>query len=148
MPRTAISQVTNLGAPASGTNCKKFTSTEQIGCLVEANPCSIGFAGREAVDNVQNIAAQVAGIKPTSPNIENLVNVSGVPFYPLSRQLWVNTVSGFSLVSGDPLSLLRCFQGQSTGIAIADIDAGVRRRGFVPIPAGVGRSKSCPAVFS
>ena len=144
--RLHISHVTNLGGFAPGINCKKFSSTEQIGCLVAASPCSIGFAGREAVDNALNIAAQVAGIKPTAPNIENLVNGSGRPFYPLSRRLWVNALNG-AAVGGDQLSLLRCFQGQLPGVTLNDIDADLRRRNFVAVPAGVNRSKSCPAVF-
>jgi ABC-type phosphate transport system substrate-binding protein len=144
--RLHISQVTNLGATAPGINCKKFTSTEQIGCLVSASPCSIGFAGRESVDNALNIAAQVAGIKVTATNIQNLVTSQG-PVYPLSRRLWVNSITGFSTVSGDQLSLLRCFQGQVPGIPLSDIDLVVQRRNFVAVPAGVSRTKGCPAVF-
>jgi len=145
--RLHISQVTNLGAPAPGINCKKFSSTEQIGCLVAASPCSIGFAGREAVDNALNIAMQVDGIKATSPNIENLVNGSGNPIYPLARRLWFNALNGFGSVSGDQLSLVRCFQGLTPGVPLSDIDVAIQRRNFVPVPAGVSRTKSCPAVF-
>jgi ABC-type phosphate transport system substrate-binding protein len=145
--RLHISQVTNLGAPAPGINCKKFTSTEQIGCLVAASPCSIGFAGREAVDNALNIAMQVAGIKATAPNVENLVNGSGGPIYPLSRRLWVNALNGFSSVTGDQQSLLRCFQGLTPGVPLSDIDLVVQHRNFVRVPAGVSRTKACPAVF-
>ena len=145
--RLHVSQVTNLGSLAPGINCKKFTSTEQIGCLVSASPCSLGFAGRESVDNALNIAAQVAGIKPTAPNIENLVNASGLPVYPLARRLWVAALNGFSTVSGDQLSLLKCFQGLTPGVPLSDIDLVLRQRNFVPVPSGVNRTKSCPAVF-
>ena len=145
--RLHISQVTNLGAPAPGINCKKFNSTDQIGCLVAANPCSIGFAGRESVDNALNIAMQVAGIKGTSPNIENLVNASGGPIYPLSRRLWFNALNGFDTVTGDQLSLLKCFQGLTPGVPLTDIDLVVQHHHFVAVPGGVSRTKSCPAVF-
>jgi hypothetical protein len=145
--RLHMSQTDQLGGFAPGINCKKFTSTEQIGCLVAANPCSIGYAGRESVDNALNIAAQVAGIKATPANIANLVNGSGLPVYPISRRLWINALNGFSSVTGDQLSFLHCFQGTVPGVPLADIDQVVQNRNFVPVPAGVARTKSCPAVF-
>lgn len=144
--RLHMSQVTNLGAFASGINCKKFTSTDQIGCLVEASPCSIGFAGRESVDNALNIAAQVANIPPTVTNVQNLATL-GTPVYPLARRLWVNALNPFSTVTGDQLTFLRCLQGQVPGISVSDIDLVVQHRNFVAVPAGVNRTKSCPAVF-
>ena len=139
-------QVTQLGAPVFGINCKKFSSTEQIGCLVVANPCSIGFAGREAVDNLLNMAVQINGIKPTVQNIANLATL-GTPVYPLARRLWLNALNGFGTVTGDQLSLLRCFQGQVPGVQLSDIDNIMVHRNFVAVPAGVTRTKSCPAVF-
>lgn len=144
--RLHMSQVTNLGALAVGINCKKFSSTEQIGCLVSASPCSVGFAGREAVDNALNIAMQVAGIKATAANISNLAT-NGGPIYPLSRRLWVNALNGLAGVTGDEQSLLRCFQGNIPGVPLSDIDLVVRNRNFVPVPAGVARTKTCPATF-
>jgi hypothetical protein len=144
--RLHISQVTNLGAPAPGINCKKFTATDQIGCLVAANPCSIGFAGRESLDNALNIAAQIGGIQVTPTNIQHLVT-AGTPVYPLARRLWVNSIAGFSTVTGDELSLLNCFRGQAPGVSLLDVDGILQRRNFVAVPSGVSRTKSCPAVF-
>jgi ABC-type phosphate transport system substrate-binding protein len=144
--RLHISQVTNLGSTAPGINCKKFTATDQIGCLVAANPCSIGFAGREAVDNALNIAAQINGIQVTATNIQNLVT-AGAPVYPLARRLWVNSLAGFSTVTGDQLSLLNCFRGMLPGVLLSDMDGIIQRRNFVAVPPGVSRTKSCPAVF-
>jgi hypothetical protein len=146
--RLHVSQTTNLGAFATGISCKKFSSTEQIGCLVEANPCSIGFAGRESVDNVFNFAFQVQGIKPTAPNISNLVNGSGGAPYPISRTLWVNSINGFGSVTGDQQSLLQCFRGQTAGVPLSLIDTLVQGRNFVPVPSNVSnRTKACPATF-
>ena len=144
--RIHMSQVTNLGAPAPGINCKKFTSTEQIGCLVEASPCSIGFAGRESVDNALNIAMQVNGIKVTAQNIANLAT-NATPVYPLARRLWVNSINGFGTVTGAQLSLLQCFEGLTPGVPLGDIDLVLSHRNFVPVPAGVTRLKGCPATF-
>ena len=103
--RLHATQTTNFGGtPTSpgvvGTNvCKQFTSTDQIGCLVKANPCSIGFAGREAVDKLPNPLNSLAyqlGIAaadakpPTDTNIYKLLDVSSTTFYPMSRKLFVN----------------------------------------------------------
>jgi len=145
--RLHVSQTTSQGSFATGINCQKFSSTEQIGCLVEANPCSIGFAGREAVDNVLNMAMQIESIKPTAASISNLVNGSGLPVYPISRKLWLNALSGFSSVTGDEATLLKGFQGLLPGAPLSLIDSIVRSRNFVPVPAGVSRTKTCPATF-
>lgn len=144
--RLHATQVTNLGGFAPGINCKKFTSTEQIGCLVAASPCSIGFAGRESVDNALNIATQVAGIQPTVTNIQNLVTL-GTPIYPLARRLWVNSLNGFPNVTGDQQTFLRCFEGLVPGVSQNDIDLVVQHRNFVMVPPGVNRQKTCPATF-
>ena len=145
--RLQVSQTDYLGTFPTGINCKKFSSTDQIGCLVEANPCSIGFAGREAVDNILNMAFQVEGIKPTSDNISKLVDGTGGVPYPISRKLWVNALNGFGSVSGDQAALLSCFNGSSPGVPLSLIDSKVTGRNFVAVPAGVARAKSCPAVF-
>ena len=144
--RLHATQVTNLGGFAPGINCKKFSATEQIGCLVSASPCSIGYSGREAVDNALNIATQIAGIQPTVPNIQNLVTL-GTPVYPMARRLWVNSINGFSTVTGDQLTMLRCFEGLVPGVSQNDIDLTVQHRNFVAVPAGVSRQKTCPAAF-
>jgi hypothetical protein len=146
--RLHVSQVTYLGGMPTGINCKKLSSTDQIGCLVSANPCSIGFAGREAVDNVVNMAFQVNGIQPTAANIANLVNGSGAPVYPISRTLWLDSISGFGAVTGDQLSLLNCFKGLTPGIPLSLIDDKVVGRNFVKVPSNVAnRTKGCPATF-
>jgi hypothetical protein len=145
--RLHVTQTTSFGAFSLGLNCKKFTSTEQIGCLVSASPCSIGFAGREAVDGFYNMAFQIQGIKATSANISNLVNGSGGTVYPISRRLWVSSVAGFGSVTGDQRSLLQCFQGASPGVPLEVIDSTVEGRNFVRVPAGVSRTKTCPATF-
>lgn len=146
--RLHVSQTTYFGGFPPGINCKKFTSTDQIGCLVEANPCSIGYAGREAADGVLNVAFEVQGVRPTADAISNLVNGSGQPVYPLARALWVNSVNGFSSVTGNELSLLKCFEGQQPGVRLDVIDSIVTNRNFVQVPPNiVNRVKSCPATF-
>lgn len=145
--RLHVTQTTSFGAFATGINCKKFSSTDQIGCLVAASPCSIGFAGRESVDGFTNMAFQIEGVKPTTSAISNLVNGSGGAVYPIARRLWLNALNGFAGVSGDQRSLLQCFQGQRPGVPLDLIDSVVQSRNFVAVPSGVSRTKSCPAVF-
>jgi hypothetical protein len=84
------------GAPATiATGCKQTDDTSQIGCLVKASPCSLGYAGREAADpagSVQfnNVALRLAGVQATQATIENLAT-AGTPVYPMARKLWFNS---------------------------------------------------------
>jgi hypothetical protein len=81
-------------APATiATGCTSETDTGQIGCLVKASPCSLGFAGREAADAAApfaNLALRINNIIPNTANIENLATAAG-PVYPLARKLWFNS---------------------------------------------------------
>ncbi|HXI55540.1 MAG TPA: hypothetical protein VNO55_05750 [Polyangia bacterium] len=117
-----------------GTPCTKASSTEQIGCLAQASPCSVGYAGREADQQPGAIALTVNGITDTQANIEKIVTApADTTFYPLSRKLYFNSVVGF----GDPavkdgeLELAKCF---SNGSIINPI---ISSRGFIPVPGGV-----------
>jgi len=84
----------NSTTPATiATGCTFETDTSQIGCLVKASPCSIGFAGREAADITlpfNNVALRVMGIQGTQTNIENL-STGLTPVYPMARKLWFNS---------------------------------------------------------
>jgi hypothetical protein len=86
-PSNLLSQATTTS------NCRNDDDTSQIGCLVKASPCSIGYAGREAADigaTPSNLALRLAGIQATVPNIENLAT-GGTPVYPMARKLWFNS---------------------------------------------------------
>jgi ABC-type phosphate transport system substrate-binding protein len=87
--------------PAHTTNvCQTSTDdTTQIGCLTTSSPCSIGYAGREAVTNNTGVtSALVDGIANTDANIKALVQ--GGTVYPLARKLYLNTVQGFDVLPG------------------------------------------------
>jgi hypothetical protein len=117
-----------------GTPCTKVSSTEQIGCLVQAQPCSFGYAGREADQQPGAIALNVNGIADTQANIEKIVTAPADPtFYPLSRKLYFNTVVGFSnpAVKDGELELAKCF---SNGSIVNTI---ISSRGFIPVPGGI-----------
>jgi hypothetical protein len=86
---------TAAGTTAADKTCQKVDATRQIGCLVQANPCSIGYAGGEASDeNPGTVNLQVNGVTPGLSTIQNLVT-GGFPVYPLSRKLYVNSLRGF-----------------------------------------------------
>lgn len=134
------------GTPSTTNVCNQFTSTDQIGCLVRANPCSIGYAGREANNNSTTFAAQVENVQVNTQNIKNFAaQVS--PFYPISRGLWVNSVKGFGAVTDvaavgttpadNEKSLLTCFGGFGGANAPTNptslVHTALSTFGFVPI---------------
>lgn len=92
--RSLLNTTTAGNTPADKT-CQKADATRQIGCLVQANPCSIGYAGGEASDeNLGTVNLQVNGVTPGRDTFRALVN-GGSPVYPLARKLYVNSLRGF-----------------------------------------------------
>jgi hypothetical protein len=108
------------GTPDTGsTGCRLPDATEQIGCLVHASPCSLGFAGLAADLLEPNKplamrAPNAAGgaVPPTEDNIRRLNDPTGAGTacaasgdydirFPLARNLWINALKGFESV-GDP----------------------------------------------
>jgi hypothetical protein len=77
--RIHLSQSQNPDLTVSGTNglCNENDDTSQIGCLTNADPCSVGYAGREAAKGYPGIsgtataqtpkALQVNGTAPFTP---------------------------------------------------------------------------------
>jgi hypothetical protein len=134
----------NNSVPTLKTNefCEQLTDTTQIGCLVKANACSIGFAGREGVDALaslgENMAFRVNDIQPSVTNIENLFT-GGSPVYPLARGLYVNSVKGFANVTAGPELTLLNFM-----MTPASIDPIIIAHNFIQVPAGVTRQSGCP----
>jgi hypothetical protein len=86
--------------------------TDQIGCLVEASPCSIGYAGRSAASlaiNPNTDAIKVNGQSPEALCIQGDVPSSIPGFkYPLSRKLYLSSTPGFAAVNGQELQLAGC----------------------------------------
>jgi hypothetical protein len=130
------------GAPPT---CQLPDMTSQIGCLVSASPCSIGYAGRQAITSNTNAAA--IKINKQSPA---LLCVQGNFLYPLSRKLYLSTVTGFQNVTGQELQLVGCetdLQQPSLGIG-ADAGAttgivtnAVAASGFIQIGAFVNNGE-------
>jgi hypothetical protein len=140
----------NVPDPTVGTTglCKENDDTSQIGCLTDSDPCSVGFAGREAAKSYPGLstgpvtqplkALAINGTPPFTPGadpdlaLKNLLAAPGTtPVYPLSRRLYVGTIYGFGNLLGGEKELAQCFATNSiTGPAISS-------HGFVAIPGGV-----------
>jgi ABC-type phosphate transport system substrate-binding protein len=128
-----------------GDNCCSLNdSTDQIGCLVGANPCSIGFAGENA--NNQEVATVADGTTTATPRTVFGASLNGIEpakecvlanSYPFSRFLWLSTMTGYRTggVSGDELELAKCYSGNglNNGLTIQQM---VRNEGFQDIPVG------------
>jgi cysteine-rich repeat protein len=144
--------------PVAGTNgtCQENDDTSQIGCLVDADPCSVGFAGREgakyypgnvsqplkafAIDTASPAVPLTAPFSPapaTNPDegLINLLTANAItpsePFYPLARRLYFATSYGFGNLLNGEKELARCYANN------AIVTPAIHNRGFVPIPNGV-----------
>jgi ABC-type phosphate transport system substrate-binding protein len=117
-------------------------ATDQIGCLVQLNPCSMGFAGGGAVsNNPGTVAAPVNNIAPTTANVQALV--LGGSTYPLARKLYLNSLLGFENIPDtgvDPgkdaeVEMARCFSSVPFN---GTFNVASSAFGFVPLPGGTG----------
>ena len=88
--------------------CTNDDDTQQIGCLVNSDICSIGYAGREADQVGGNSALAVKGILPTDANIKLLLT-NPTADYPLSRRLYFSTIYGFANLAGGEKLLSQCY---------------------------------------
>ncbi|HEY6561794.1 MAG TPA: hypothetical protein VI072_31205 [Polyangiaceae bacterium] len=131
-------------AGADATFCRRVSATEQIGCLVAASPCSLGFAGREGaygefelprtgLVNPNTIALKVDQIDPELTCVQNLVTTpaDATDDYPLSRKLYLTSMVGFESATAAEQQLARCFSGTVAGANLNDI---VEESGFIRLP--------------
>jgi hypothetical protein len=93
------------GGQAQGP-CQATDMTDQIGCLTQADPCSIGYAGDGGkawnVHQGRNLAVagtdamEVAQVYPVTANVQQ----TQTPVYPVWRKLYYNSSQGFDVVNG------------------------------------------------
>jgi ABC-type phosphate transport system substrate-binding protein len=126
----------NVIAAGSAT-CQKLSATDQIGCLVQASPCSIGYAGNSAVVG-NTIAINVNNTAPSNACIQNLLSlgINDAKTYKISRNLYLNAVNGFESLTGttdktNELKLAKCYSDANIAESVA-----VNQLGFVPLPTG------------
>lgn len=82
-------------APTTKT-CKTDDATTQLGCLVQASPCSVAYAGGNAValNSPGTTSLKVNNIDSSVATIQNLISLAG-PIYPFARKLYINSMRGF-----------------------------------------------------
>ena len=102
-------------AGATGTKCTQADATNQMGCLAQASPCSIGFDGHEATNwdamsatPGSTVALKINQVAPLAACVQSFD-------YPLSRKLYLNTLVGWgNVAASDPtwgpaeLALAQC----------------------------------------
>jgi hypothetical protein len=145
-----------LAAPNHTAVCAtQDDATDQIGCLVQKNLCSMGFAGGGAVtNNPGTVAALVNGIAPSTANVQALV--TGGTTYPIARKLYLNSIRGFetlldssAAVAGKDaeLDLAECFSNLPFStfntVGAAQINVANPSIGFVPLPGGATSKALC-----
>ncbi|HYQ03169.1 MAG TPA: hypothetical protein VER96_31060 [Polyangiaceae bacterium] len=134
---------------ATQTCATQNDSTDQIGCLTLASPCSIGYAGRGAVSNNPGAAAAlVNGIENSVPNIKALV--LGGTTYPLARKLYLNTLQGFDILNGSDATVAGSDAEEEMAKCYATlpfngtINVESSSLGFVKLPPATGASAEKP----
>jgi hypothetical protein len=129
--------------------CTQTDDTSQIGCLADSDPCSVGYAGREADQGFPGTVAAngptsqplkgltIDGTPPFTPGadpdlaVKNLLVAGATPLYPLARRLWYATIYGFQNLQGHELELSQCYATNSI------MSSAMTNNGFVPVPSGV-----------
>jgi cysteine-rich repeat protein len=93
-------------------SCQLVNMTDQIGCLVQSDPCSIGYAGDGG--KTWNVRAGVASSNTDSIDVSQIYpQVSTVQLlgktgeYPISRKLYFASLTGWSNVTSDELTLAK-----------------------------------------
>lgn len=113
----------NLPNTSVGDVCTSLDATDQIGCLVAADHCSIGYAGRGAASATANLGTAAMPIKGLLPTDSNLLSFS----YPMVRKLYLNSIIPASSLWGQELAYAQCYISQC-GTAMTE-------EGFLGVPA-------------
>jgi hypothetical protein len=113
--------------------CNQADATLQIGCLTDSEPCSLGYAGREAALGTQKALAVDSGLGLVFPTDQNIIDLltNTPPVYPLSRRLFFATLVGFNNLQGGENELAQCYGDN------AIVGPAIKGRNFVQVPGGV-----------
>ena len=119
---------------SAGAICRKDDSTRQIGCLAQADPCSLGYAGREAfVVNPGVVALSLNGIANTAASIAKVLGPSDPGMYPLARKLYIASLQGFQNLSDSEFFLASHFAFSGSGSAGTGANGAMKAEGFIPL---------------
>ncbi len=133
--------------------CLSRNDTEQIGCLADADDCSLGYAGREAAQTFPGAgtppappldtlkALAVDGTPPFNPTgnpDQSVLNLLGTGTrYKIARRLYVAAgpagvgFAGLPAGSGEDM-LAKCFSKDSL------VGPALTANGYIPIPSALG----------
>jgi hypothetical protein len=124
--------------PTDPARCVTATDDDtQIGCLTDADPCTVGLTDRAFVPGGLK-ALGINGAFPDNVRLIDLLPLSqqvtqgdGRPGYQLGHRVYLNSLKGLGALAGGEAELTRCFSDS------AITKAAMVARNFVPIPAGV-----------
>jgi hypothetical protein len=132
---------TLVGTAAVG--CQELDVTDQIGCLVQADPCSFGLAGNGALTWNQRPNGAL-GV-PSSPatraasiNSHNPEQGSTSLLYPMWRKLYLTSLVGFANVATENLSPANAPDPDELSIAEFESSYTANTNAFANILAAAG----------
>jgi hypothetical protein len=119
----------------SGLPCVQQDATNQIGCLVQASPCSIAYAGGSSL--VWNGSASANGPLELNQQFPDQSCVLSFK-YPFSRKLYLNSIQGWGAASGPEQGLALCEASETTMASI------LTNEHFYDFPAGSAPNNGSP----
>lgn len=150
----------NVPDPTVGTTglCKQSDASSQLGCLVDSDPCSIGYGARSGARSFPGLGVPPSSVSAplkalaiqssfgppiapftppsVSPNpdaaIVNILTPGVTPLYPFAHRLYANTIYGFGNLDPAQTALSSCMSTNSV------VDPALVASGFVPIPISLG----------
>jgi hypothetical protein len=128
-------------APVAPGFCQRVDATELMGCLVQASPCSIGYAGKEALawngaSSANNVGLKVNQVLPLSACIQTFN-------YNLSRKLYLNSIPGFAAANAAENGLAQC-ESDTTRTGNGNIQNILAANNFVNFAAGSAPNSGNP----
>jgi hypothetical protein len=127
-----LHQLFTMNNPDNVNPCTQSDMTLQIGCLAQASPCSLGYAGRNSDQwNGTTSSGTTAMLVNAIPDAQLCVQEFA---YPLSRKLYLDTLVGFASVTGQELALAQCENNGGT-ITAPGISKLISDNNFIPLPA-------------
>jgi hypothetical protein len=132
----------NVPDPANGVTglCTMNDASAQVGCLVDADPCTIGLGRRRGAALFPSNtplnpplaplkALAIDGVAPFSGGADADLPLEGLitgaaPIYPMSHRVYLNTVYGFANLVGGEAALSTCF-ADPTIMSLANAASGI-----------------------
>lgn len=144
---------TRVNAGSSSAPCRELDATDDIGCLVEASPCTIGFAGASAVGDAASPdpypfrkglgLRQQGGVNPVFPTSAEIQDVCATR-YTLTRGLWMCTIDDFANTGTQVASFVAAQQQLKSLIMNTTArDSAITGAGFLTVP-GPTTFTPCP----